>query len=224
MKEALEMTSRSVITAAIVLIVLGCTPLFATVLSGPEYFNTIPHAFVDFETDGSGATVLLGENSSRSMPSDEYATLGFTFDTGASWLNDGGSSTQQAQAIYGGGINVMKFPYQNIFSIYFSTPIDAFGFWLMKSNLSVNNPLFEAYTYGSNGLIETAEFSGSLIDDSIGVIDYGFLGITTDQPITRIDITTNATLTLDNFMFVQVPEPTTLLLISLGGLFFRKSK
>jgi PEP-CTERM motif len=220
----MEMRNKSVITAAIVLTVLGCTPLFAAVLSGPEYFDTIPHTFVDFETDGGGTPVLLNEDSSQLMPSDEYAALGFTFNVGASWLNDGGSSTQQAQAIYGGGINVMKFPYQNIFSISFSTPIDAFGFWLMKSNSSVNNPLFEAYTYGSNGLIETAEFSGSLIDDSIGVIDYGFLGITTDQPIERIDITTNATLTLDNFMFVPVPEPTTLLLISLGGLFLRKSK
>jgi len=216
------MTSKSVITAAIVLIVLACTPLFAGILSGPEYFDTIPHTFVDFETDGSGTPVLLAENSVRPMPLDEYAALGFTVDVDALWLRDAGPSATQARDTYGGGDNVMKFPSYNIFSIEFSTPINAFGFWLMKSNLFVNNPLFEAY--GDNGLIETAEFSGSLIDDSIGVIDYGFLGIATDQPITRIDITTNAILALDNFMFVPVPEPTTLLLLSLGGLFLRKSK
>lgn len=206
------------------LIALGCAPLFAVVLSGPEYFDAIPHTFVDFETDGSGTPVLLAEGQSRLMSSTEYAALGFTFDAGASWLNDGGSSTAQAQAIYGGGYNVMKFPYQNIFSIYLTTPIDSFGFWLMKSNSYVNDPLFEAHTYGPDGLIESAEFSGDLIDGSIGVIDYGFLGIAADQPITRIDITTDQTLTLDNFMFVPVPEPATLLLLGIGGLTFRKRK
>jgi len=220
----MEMASRSAITAVITLIAFGCTPLFAVVLSGPEYFDSKSHTFVDFETDGDGATVLLAEGSSRLMPSDEYASLGFTFDSGASWLNDGGTSTEQAQAIYGGGYNVMKFPYQNIFSIYLSTPIDAFGFWLMKSNSYPNEPIFEAYTYGIGGLIETAEFSGDLIDGSVNTIDYGFLGIAADEPITRIDITTDYTLTLDNFMFIPIPEPTTLLLVGLGGLLFRKRK
>lgn len=60
-------------------------------------------------------------------------------------------------------------------------------------------------------------FTGGLVDGTIGIATYGFMGITSTTPIAAVDIVKDATI-LDNFRFSTVPEPSATAAAALCGV------
>ncbi len=214
------MRNKSIIVLGIFLFVFSPSA-FAVVILDADFFSTIPHTLVTFETDGSGLPVVLGQGASRSMPYDEYAALGFTFNPSIKWVNDASSDFDAAQAIGGSPEIGIPSAASDDYFVHFSVPVRAFGFWVINNSNIQEIPVFEAY--GTNGLIETVQFTGVAIDGTIGIAEYGFLGIVADQDITEIHTTKEATV-FDNFMYSAVPEPATICLLGLGGLALRRKR
>ncbi|MGB2866342.1 MAG: PEP-CTERM sorting domain-containing protein [Sedimentisphaerales bacterium] len=191
----------------------------AMVILDSDFFSGTTYMFITFETDGMGNKLNLAQGQSQSMPPDEYAHYGFTFEPGISWVNDGGPAFDEAQAI-GGSPEIGIHSEVDDFTINFSFPVRAFGFWVINNPDPVDGPYpyLTLQAYGDDGLIEEVIFEGEAID---GVIEdraeYGFLGIASDQFITSIHVTKGAAM-LDNFTYSPIPEPATVVLLGLGCL------
>lgn len=201
----------------VVTVTFNSHPVSATVILDSDFFSGTTYMFITFETDGMGNKLNIAQGQAQSMPSDEYAHYGFTFEPDISWVNDAGSAFDEAQAI--GGSPEIGIPAGvDDFIINLSFPVRAFGFWVINNidPMAGPYPYLTLQAYGDNGLIEEVAFEGDAID---GVIEdhaeYGFLGIASDQFITSIHVTKGATV-LDNFTFSPIPEPATIILLGLG--------
>jgi len=212
---------------AVVVLSFSSRPASAMVILDSDFFDGTTHIVITFETDGMGNKLKIAEGDSRSMPFDEYAHYGFTFEPDISWVNDAGLAFDEAQAI--GGSPEIGIPAgdEDDFIINMSFPTRAFGFWVIN-NPDISGepyPYLTLEAYGADGLIEAVTFEGDAIDGVIGSsAEYGFLGIATEKFITSIHVTKGATM-LDNFTYSPIPEPATAILLGLGFLvLLRKRK
>jgi hypothetical protein len=201
-------------------------PAPATVILDSDFFAGTTHTVITFETDGKGSKLNIPEGQSQSMPADEYAQYGFTFEPDISWVNDAGPAFDEAQAIGGSPEIGIPAADEDDFTINFSLPVRAFGFWVIncteQTRQPYSYPTLEAY--GAEGLIEAAAFEGDAIDGVVGdAAEYGFLGIASDQLITSVHVTKGAAM-LDNFTFSPVPEPATVILLGLGFLVLLRAR
>jgi hypothetical protein len=205
-------------------VTLGCLMLcvpavVATPIADQSFFDSIAHTFIPWELDGSGAPVVLGNGASQPMPLGEYASVGVTFIGEPHWVNDAGIDFDLAQMIGGTPENSL-IPLGPDLVISFSTPVRAFGLWVISNNSLPGDPVFEARDAGGS-LLESVTLSGPLLDGTIGGADYGFMGILSNVDIASIRITGAAT-EYDNFRFSAVPEPGSLALACLVLLLRRR--
>lgn len=204
-------------TVSALVVAVSFAPVLGATILDDDYFASLPHTLITFETDAAGNPVDVSQLPYyQIMPWDEYAAFGFTFSAGASpgvaWVYSsslGGPPGEVALSATGT---------DNLgdFLIEFSVPVRSFGFWVYHNTTRPGVPMFEAFN-GSDPL-DTAYFEGSAIDGTAGQIDYGFLGVAAGQDITVVHVGGDVA-GLDNFMFSAVPEPATLSLIALGAWF-----
>ncbi|MFA6135509.1 MAG: PEP-CTERM sorting domain-containing protein [Phycisphaerae bacterium] len=203
---------------SLIALLLAVAPMApASVISDASFFNGISKTVIDFETDGLGYAVDLPEYGGQDMyAADEYALQGVAFDQVLTWVNDGGSDFDFAQAVGGSPNNSIPGPAQDLFVMSFSEPVRAFGFWIVNDTSSLTAPTFTAKN-AAGETIEAVSFQDALIDGTHGIAQYGFMGIYADQDIASVEISLDVA-ELDNLTFSSVPEPATLTVLALSGL------
>lgn len=198
---------------------LAAVPASGAAIFDASYFDGVLHTLITFETDGNGDPVYLAHTA---IFLDEYFDQGFTFMDTTWFYRDSTADAQGAQAIGGSPENYMRIPYPfDMLTIDFNVPVTAFGLWIQANNRYDTGIVFRAYaSSGVPELIDTVYFEDDAIDGTIGEVDYGFLGISSDREISYVTINCreNAFL-MDNLMFdYAVPEPSIPMLLSAGGL------
>lgn len=185
----------------------------ADVIDDKSYFDAFPTTVISFEYDGDGNEVSLLEGQSMAMPATAYSALGVTFSPAVRWVNDGTPAFDAAQMIGGSPNNGIPGADADLFEIIFSVPVRAVGMFVINNrNASSEVPSFTAYDATGQEL-GSVEFGSDLIDGTIVfpnaptiVVDYGFMGLTSDAPIARLVVGKDAAV-LDDLMFTPVPAP-----------------
>ncbi len=184
---------------------------WAGTISDASFFSSLTHTVIDFETDGSG----YATSHMQTLWSDEYTALGVDFSDDLTYIDETETYFEAAQAIGGSLEMSIPSPSEDAFSIIFSTQVRAVGFWVVNNNTVTEIPTFVAKN-SSGGTIDTVTFTGGLIDGTIGIADYGFMGIWATEDIAQLDVTKDATL-LDDLTFSPTPEPATLAVLAIGA-------
>ncbi len=189
------------------------------VIKDPTFFDDLPSDLIEFDVDGDGAPVLLGDAASTPMPADEYSDLGVTFSPAVRWVNDGNASFDGAQTAAGLGEIAIPGASIGAFDIVFSTSVRSVGMWVIANNSPEieTPPTFTAFD--AQGVeIEVVAFGGDLVDGTVGIADYGFMGIFSPTPIARLQVEKQAAI-FDNLTFSSaIPAPGPAALLGLGGV------
>lgn len=196
----------------------------AAFISDVSFFTPIPHTLINFETDVLGNPITLLQGQRLTMPANAYAPLGVTF-TGTQtspvyWVNDGNAAFDAAQTLGASPTVSIPSSLTNTFTITFSVPVHAFGFFVANNRLAdAVGPVFVARDAQGN-VLETANWGQKFIDNTITIpntiADYGFMGIQTSALIASVTITKQAAI-LDDFRFTPVPAPGVVTLAGIGA-------
>jgi hypothetical protein len=194
----------------------------ASSITDPSFFNSIPTTLINFETDGAGNPITLIQGQRQSMPSDAYAPQGVLFSgTNMSWVNDGNAAFDAAQSIGGSPVNSIPSSLCNQFTMTFTVPVQAFGFFVANNRTAdPTGPTFVARDSQGN-VLDTAAWAPKFIDGTITspntTADYGFMGIVSTTSIASVTVTKQSAI-LDDLRFSPVPAPGALALSAAGAL------
>ncbi len=196
---------------------------WGAVITDRAFFGPYPSTTIDFETRGNGAPLTgltngpLVTGETVAMPANEYAAQGIQFNTPVNWVNDGNASFDAAQIFAGSPIVSIPSSTVNTFTFTFMVPVRAFGFFVANNRVDhPSGPTMVARDSGGN-IIEMAQWGAQFIDGSVGVADYGFMGIFTDGLITSVTITKQSAI-FDDLIFAEVPTPGAAFVLLAGGL------
>jgi hypothetical protein len=195
----------------------------AASITDPSYFSSLPTTLINFETDGAGTPITLIQGQRLTMPSNAYASQGVLFSgVGTlSWVNDGNSAFDAAQVIGGSPLNSIPSSLCNEFTMTFTVPVQAFGFFVANNRTAdPTGPLFVARDSSGN-ILDTAAWASAFIDGTITspntTADYGFMGIVSPVNIASVTVTKQSAI-LDDLRFSPVPAPGALALTGAGML------
>jgi MYXO-CTERM domain-containing protein len=203
---------------------MGAASARAAVITDPGFFPAGQSTLINFETDGAGNPITLIDGQRQAMPSNAYAAQGVTFAGVGSqlyWVNDGNAAFDAAQLIGGSPDNSIPSSLCNQFTLTFTTPVRAFGFFIANNRLvDAAGPSFLVKDTGGN-VITTVQFGAPFIDGTTSApnttADYGFMGYQADTLIGSVTVTKQAAI-LDDLRFTSVPAPGPLALGAAGGL------
>ena len=212
---------------ACVLCALGVVALAPThALSAPIFnrsaFDGVSHTLIDFETRGDGTPYDLPEDTGDTLDPGQYIDSGFVViaDGVVANVDDGdfenalsqvGSLQHSVFLMGGSGDEVgFKFARHDIHSVGISI--------VRNADFISGGPLvLRAYTQAGPGqpvtLLEEIAYDSRFIQGGVGVFDFGFIGITSDQPIVNFffDFAQSDDLAIhyDDFIFSteMVPAP-----------------
>lgn len=194
---------------------MSAIPANAGIITDRAFFDDIESSLIDFETDGDANPISLPSAQSQTFSSMEYASQGVVFQTPVAWTNDGNGDFDAAQAIGGSpDIAIPSSDYDSV-ELTFTEPVRAFGLFIVNNNVVGEAPTLTARD-ASGAVLETAVFGDIFRDGSIGIADYGFLGVFSDTPIASVEITKTAAI-FDDFHMSPVPGPGGLGLLGIAG-------
>ena len=222
---------RSTKVLALTAGLLAAPAAHAGFITDRAYFNTIPTALINFETNGAGNPVSLIQGQRLAMPAGEYAAQGVTLTgTGGPvyWTNDGNAAFDAAQTLGASPIISIPSSLTNIFTITFTVHVQAFGFFIANNRTADPlGPTFVARDISGN-ILETAQWGSKFIDGTLTIpnttADYGFMGIFTSTAIASVTVTKQAAM-LDDLRYSAVPAPGPIALGAIGAILaFRRRK
>lgn len=192
----------------------------AGIITEKAFFTGKDTTVIDFETDGDGAPISLSEGQSQSMPASEYASQGIVFDSPIAWVNDGAADFDAAQFLGGSPTVAIPGSGNDLIALTFTETVRAFGFFVANNSAAGSSaPMFIARD-AEGAALETVTFSAPFIDGTVGVVDYGFMGIVTETPIASVEISKDAAI-FDDLHMSPIPGPGPVVLIGMGaGLLF----
>lgn len=218
-------------------VILGASgAAFASPITDRSYFGP-GSTLITFEDQGNGNPVVspdldpLIQGETLTLPASEYASLGVTFDRDLMWVNDGNTLFDAAVTLSEmagqGGSPILSIPSDSIdaFDILFSTPVNAFGFFVAHNTTEVQRSgvTFTAYDEFDN-VVDFQAFGGAFVDNTLQnantSVAYGFMGIARDSgqnPITRVTVNKGWAI-LDDLVFTPVPTPGSMGLFGAAGL------
>lgn len=197
-------------------ILLAAGSAAAGVIDDRGFFDPHPHTTIDFESRGDGSPLSLIDGQTLAMPADEYASQGVTFSPHVHWVNDGNAAFDAAQFLGGSPVVAIPSAQVDVFDIIFGVPVRAVGMFVVNNrDVDPNGPVFTAYDAGG-AIIGTAAFGAPFIDGSMGIADYGFMGILAGQDIARLSVSKDAAI-LDDLIFSPVPAPAAASLLALAA-------
>lgn len=196
---------------------LGAAPAWAAIITDPSFFGPIAGqtTTITFETNGAGAAMSLIQGQSQAMPAGEYSSQGVMFNS-VRWVNDGNASFDAAQALLGLGEVAIPSSQFSVFDIEFTGVVRAVAMWVINNTqVSEGAPTITAFN-AQGQAIESAVFGGVFVDGSVGVAQYGYMGLFTNEPIARVRVTKDAAI-IDNVTFSAIPGPGAAALLGLAG-------
>lgn len=199
----------------------AATAQASVIVSGDRAaFEAIPHTLIDFESTGAGVPLGLIPGQSQAMSATEYLALGITFSPQVNWVNDGSSAFQGALLVGGSQETAIPSAGVNDFTVLFSIPVRAFGFFVVNNRAATITPSFVVRD-AAGGVMATQAFTGNLIDGSISnantTADYGWVGFISDTPMASVSFSKEAAI-FDDFIISTVPTPGALALLGFGGV------
>ncbi len=215
-----------------------------------SFFDGLDRTDITFDLDGSGAAVVSDDldplipGETRAMPANEYANMGVTFDPAVRWVNDGNANFDGALQVISEAMgmsledNEISIPSVNVdnFTMNFVGGVDArgvafstraVGFWMINNNDGTSQVPDPTITFRDTlgQVIEIVSFSDSTSIQTVGVADYTFIGLFSQNGIGSVEINKDAAI-IDNLIFSSVPAPGAgaLGVIAIGALTRRRRR
>lgn len=209
-----------------ILCIVGLLAASGTALAAPiddaAYFAGVEHTLIDFETDGLGNALNLGNGQVVDLPGEEYLSQGVRFDRTIAWVDDASPLFEYALSQGGSGENGIPSSLVGEFTIEFTQPVFAAGMFVVRNRmLQSPEPIFEALD-AAGSVIESVTFSDAQFGDpsEIGAVAFGFMGIESEVEIAALRVVNNGGTMFDDLRFgaSAVPTPGAAALLGLAGL------
>lgn len=185
----------------------------ASPINDASYFETLPHVLIDFDTYADGTPLGFPVDTVTTMSPVQYLSKGILLSYDFRWDSSAHPDFAAARAIGGSPLfDLMIGSQPNQPVVTFTNDVSAFGFWVIARQLRSGLTRFDAYD-AHQQLIESVSFGPTFVDGTIGIAQFGFMGIA--APGIHSVVVTSSSPSLgvyavfDNLTYTTVPEPNT---------------